>query len=97
MISGNADAPIILPGNHRVVLRPLERCSAAPHDSGLLYHAFAASMVGNWRHPSISDPRTTRDAIGNAHVTGAGQSGGRHFRVRFKLFRVAWPWRVKTM
>src|SRR5216683_5694418 len=93
MISGNAMRRLYSLDNHRVVLGPFEAMLARLTISGTVVPRLRGFDGRKFENDHSFDFGTLDHfvmAIGNAHVDRVtGQSGGRHFRVRFKLFRVA--------
>src|SRR5216683_909557 len=79
--------------NHRVVLGPFEAMLARLTISGTVVPRLRGFDGRKFENDHSFDFGTLDHfvtAIGNAHVDRVtGESGGRHFRVRFKLFRVA--------
>src|SRR5216684_8052091 len=79
--------------NHRVVLGPFEAMLARLTISGTVVPRLRGFDGRKFENDHSFDFGTLDHfvtAIGNAHVDRVtGQSGGRHFRVRFEFFRVA--------
>src|SRR5712664_1705665 len=93
MISGNAMRRLYSLDNHRVVLGPFEAMLARLTIGGTVVPRLRGFDGRKFENDHSFDFGTLDHfvtAIGNAHVDRVtSQSGGRHFRVRFKLFRVA--------